>query len=74
MPNQPQAFPSAKFEADILDGEEFAVPKRSFACRRGNEWRVAGNESGSAFGAVTSNWWRVAGIFACGGCIFTSNP
>jgi hypothetical protein len=27
MPNQSQAFPPAKFEGDVLDGEEFAVPK-----------------------------------------------
>jgi hypothetical protein len=30
MANEPQAFAPAEFEADILDGEEFAFPKRSF--------------------------------------------
>jgi len=30
MPDEPQAFPPAKLEADVFDCEEFAVPKRSF--------------------------------------------
>ena len=30
MPNEPQALPAAKLERHILNGEEFAFPKRSF--------------------------------------------